>query len=112
MLKAVERVEKEQKKNPAAAGGEVNIADRIATAIGVRKAGDCSKGVILRTIDDRERRWHGCLAPQRCAPRLSRLKKASLRFLGWRKRLNGFRMWASRNVCRRRACSCVSWKRF
>lgn len=53
MLKAVERVEKEQ-KSPAA-GGEVSIADRIA--IGARKAGDCSKGMILRTIFEEERAY-------------------------------------------------------
>ena len=57
MLKAVERVEKEQEKAQQQRGGEVSIADRIATAIGARKAGDCSKGVILRTIFEEERAY-------------------------------------------------------
>ena len=35
----------------------MSIADRIATAIGARKAGDCSKGVILSTIFEEERAY-------------------------------------------------------
>ena len=35
----------------------MSIANRVATAIGARKAGDCSKGVILRTIFEEEQAY-------------------------------------------------------